>query len=226
MVEVPENTVLLSSTEIGDTWVDVRRQWAIGIFQIILGAISLEILSLILGFGSALVPVAVLTLALLSWRYQLIKKKQSELDFIAISSGHPWNQSEDVEGAAVFVLDQGEQWIALDNDVRIATTNDPLLNRILLRDGDSEGAILARCDLFPYMFPDVIKIINMAQALASAQNREEGVDDEFEAAREREKTAEGVLEREWLDTEEGSMEYEPGALLRAFKKSKDGAKED
>jgi len=45
--------------------------------------------------------------------------------------------------------------------------------------------------------------------------------DSFEAAREREETSEGVLEREWLDTEEGSIDYEPGAILRAFKRSKD-----
>ena len=62
----------------------------------------------------------------------------------------------------------------------------------------------------------------MAQALASAQTREEGADDEFEAAREREKPAEGVLEREWLETEEGGLDFEPGALLRAVKQSKSG----
>ena len=60
----------------------------------------------------------------------------------------------------------------------------------------------------------------------SEANNKRSDDDEFEAAREREKTAEGVLDREWLDTEEGTLEYEPGALLRAFKQSKNGEDKD
>ena len=64
-------------------------------------------------------------------------------------------------------------------------------------------------------------IINMAQALANAQDRGENEADSFEAARDREETSEGILEREWMDTEEGSIDYEPGAILRAFKRSKD-----
>ena len=80
--------------------------------------------------------------------------------------------------------------------------------------------------MFPFASSDLITTVNMAQALARAQTREEGDDDEFEAAREREKTAEGVLDREWLDTEEGALEYEPGALLRAFKQSKNGEGKD
>ncbi|HJM41639.1 MAG TPA: hypothetical protein QF514_05390, partial [Candidatus Thalassarchaeaceae archaeon] len=68
---------------------------------------------------------------------------------------------------------------------------------------------------------NLVPIINMAQALANAQDRGDDEVDSFEAAREREETSEGVLEREWLDTEEGSIDYEPGAILRAFKRSKD-----
>ncbi|MEE2758476.1 MAG: hypothetical protein VYA86_00645, partial [Candidatus Thermoplasmatota archaeon] len=179
---------------------------------------------LIFGFelNDVLVPITLYVLTLMVWRVEIVKKKKSELDFIAISSGHPWHHSDDVDDTTVYVLDQEGQWISLHAEVRIATTDDPLLDRILLRNGDSEGEIVARCDSFPYIFSDVITIINMAQALASAQNREEGDVDEFDVAREREDTAEGVLEREWLDTEEGALEYEPGALLRAFKQSKGG----
>ena len=223
MVEAPKNSMLLSATEIGETWVDTRREWMFGLFQAILGGVFLVVVLLVLGLGRDTVQITVLIWAftILAWRHQLIQKRNSELDFIAISSGHPWHHSEDVDDTIVFVLDQGEQWIALDSDVRIVTTSDPLLSRILLREGDSEGKVLARCEFFPYAFSDVMKIINMAQALGSAQNREEGAQDEFEAARERENTAEGVLEREWMDTEEGSSGYEPGAILRKFKRSKD-----
>ena len=69
-------------------------------------------------------------------------------------------------------------------------------------------------------------IINMAQALANAQDRGEDDVDSFDAAREREETGEGLLEREWMDTEEGAVDYEPGAILRAFKRTLDGSSND
>jgi hypothetical protein len=57
--------------------------------------------------------------------------------------------------------------------------------------------------------------------LANAQDRDEDEIDSFEAAREREESGEDLLEREWMETEDGSIDYEPGAILRAFKRSKD-----
>ena len=224
MVEAPENSVLLSNTEIGTSWVDTKREVQIGLFLSISGSLILSVILLIFGFGmeNSFLPIAAWILILTVWRVGVVKKKKSELDFIAIGSGHPWHHSDDVEDTTVYVFDQEKKWIPLHTDVRIAVTADPLLQRVLLRDGDSEGEVLARCENEPFSDVDVIKIINMAQALASAQTREEGADDEFEAAREREKTAEGVLEREWLDTEEGGLDFEPGALLRAFKQSKSG----
>lgn len=224
MVEAPENSVLLSNSEIGTSWVDTKREVQIGLFFLISGSIFLSVILLILGFGmeNCLLPISAWMLILMAWRIGVVKKKKRELDFIAIASGHPWHHSDDVEDTTVYVFDQAKNWIPLHTDVRIAVTADPLLQRVLLRNGDSEGEVLARCENHPFSDADVVKIINMAQALASAQTREEGVDDEFEAAREREHTAEGVLEREWLDTEEGALDYEPGALLRAFKQSKSG----
>ena len=224
MVEAPENSVLLSNTEIGSSWVDMNREVQIGLFFLISGSLFLSVILLILGFGmdNSLLPITAWILIVMAWRVGVVKKKKSELDFISISSGHPWHHSDDVEDTTVYVFDQEKKWIPLHTDVRIAVTADPLLERVLLRNGDSEGEVLVRCENDPFSDADVIKIINMAQALASAQAREEGADDEFEAAREREKTAEGVLEREWMDTEEGSLDYEPGALLRAFKQSKSG----
>ena len=59
-------------------------------------------------------------------------------------------------------------------------------------------------------------MINLAQALANAQDLDVDEVDSFEAARDREDTAEGLLEREWMDTDEGAVDYEPGAILRAF----------
>ena len=226
MVEAPENSVLLSHTEIGNAWVDTRREWMIGLIQVVLIGLPLYLLSLGIGVKQPIIPFGILAFALSFWRFQRIQKTNTQLDFISIASGHPWHHSDDVGDTTVYVLDQKKKWVTLSTDARIVTTPDPLLERILLRNGDSEGEVLARCDMFPFASSDLITTVNMAQALARAQTREEGDDDEFEAAREREKTAEGVLDREWLDTEEGTLEYEPGALLRAFKQSKNGEYKD
>ena len=118
----------------------------------------------------------------------------------------------------MFVLG-GNEWVGLEPDVRIVSTRDPILDQSLLRDGDSEGEVLVRWE--GEADSRIVAIINMAQALANAQDRDEDDIDSFEAAREREDSSEGLLDREWMDTEEGSIDYEPGAILRAFKRSKD-----
>ena len=135
--------------------------------------------------------------------------------------GHPWHDSEGTAETVVFVLDADENWVALGPNVRLVSTRDPLLDRSLLRDRDSEGAVLVRWN--GVADSKIVAIINMAQALANAQDRGEGDVDSFDAAREREDTAESLLEREWMDTEEGAVDYEPGAILRAFKRSMEGA---
>ena len=149
---------------------------------------------------------------------------KAELDVIAVSSGHPWHDSEGTAETVVFVLDSDEKWVALEPNVRLVSTHDSLLDRSLLRDGDPEGDVLVRWS--GDSNPRIIAIINMAQALANAQDRGEDDVDSFDAAREREEIGEGLLEREWMDTEEGAVDYEPGAILRAFKRTLDGSSND
>ena len=142
---------------------------------------------------------------------------KGELDVISISSGHPWHDLEGGDKTTVYVLSEGSQWVALEPNTRLVPTSDPLLNRTLLRNGDLDGEVLVRWD--GEADPKILAIINMAQALANAQDRNEDDADSFEAARDREEAAEGLLEREWMNTEEGAVDYEPGAILRAFKRS-------
>lgn len=232
MVEAPSDSRLLSETEISDTWVDTTRIWVGGGVQFALTGVIAIVVAYFLGLNInnqyLLTFLGSIALFILSMRYQRIEREKNELNVIAISSGHPWHDSEEVGDTTVYVLDQKEQWVALEGNVRIVTTSDPLLEQILLRDGDSEGDVLARCNFSPYCFSNVIAIINMAQALANAQDRDEGEGegDSFEAAREREDTGEGILEREWMETEEGAVDYEPGAILRAFKRKLDGSSTD
>ena len=220
MVEAPADSRLLSDTEIADSWIDASRIWMQGGFYCCLIIIAFSAIATmeVIQWNQAILVIAVTTLLVLSQNFRKIVSARDELDVIAISIGHPWHDSESTGTTTVFVLDDKE-WVGLEPDVRIVSTRDPMLDRTLLRDGDSEGEVLVRWE--GDADPRIVAMINMAQALANAQDRNEGDVDSFEAAREREETSEGLLDREWMDTEEGSIDYEPGAILRAFKRSKD-----
>ena len=220
MVEAPADSRLLSDTEIADSWIDANRIWMQGGFYCCLIIIAFSAIATmeVIQWNQALLVIAVTTLLVLSQNFRKIVSARDELDVIAISTGHPWHDSESTGKTTVFVLNDKE-WVGLGPDVRIVSTRDPMLDRTLLRDGDSEGEVLVRWE--GDADPRIVAMINMAQALANAQDRNEGDVDSFEAAREREETSEGLLDREWMDTEDGSIDYEPGAILRAFKRSKD-----
>ena len=223
MVEAPDDTRLLSETEIGDSWVDAKPIWVRSGFLLLLLTIGLTILQYIglISTSHILLILMVLALVIMKVNWDRIVTMKRDLDVIAVSMGHPWHDSEGTAETVVFVLDADENWVALGPNVRLVSTRDPLLDRSLLRDRDSEGAVLVRWN--GVADSKIVAIINMAQALANAQDRGEGDVDSFDAAREREDTAESLLEREWMDTEEGAVDYEPGAILRAFKRSMEGA---
>ncbi|MFL2946836.1 MAG: hypothetical protein ACJZ4J_01540 [Candidatus Poseidoniales archaeon] len=220
MVEAPADTRLLSDTEVADSWIDAKRIWMQGGFYCSLIIISFSTIATmgILEWNQSILVISVTALLVLSQNFRKIGGARNQLDVIAISTGHPWHDSESTGTTTVFVLGD-EKWVGLHPGVRIVPTRDPMLDRTLLRDGSPEGEVLVRWE--GEADSRIVAIINMAQALANAQDRGEDDVDSFEEAREREETSEGLLEREWMDTDEGSIDYEPGAILRAFKRSKD-----
>ena len=221
MADAPAGSRLLSDTEIGDSWVDTRNLWTQSTFPaiacILIGCVALLFDSL--KMNAFLGLVAVSGLFGLFGTLVRISKKRSELDVIAISTGHPWHDSESTGKTSVYVLSEGDEWVRLEPETRLVQTIDPLLGKALLRRDDADGEIIVRWA--QTVDERIIAMINMAQALANAQDRDPDSIDDFEAAREREDTAEGILDREWMDTEIGSTGYEPGAILRAFKRGKD-----
>ena len=122
MVEAPENSVLLSHTEIGNQWVDTNSQWMIGVFQVVLIGLPLYLLLIGIGVQQPIIPFGILAFALSVWRFQRIQKTNTQLDFISIASGHPWHHSDDVDDTTVYLLDQENKWIPLATDARIVTT--------------------------------------------------------------------------------------------------------
>ena len=216
MSSPPANSRLLSETQVADTWLNYGELWMRASAFGFIAAIVVGIIATILEFSPlfAVIPV-IYFIAITSKK---IGQKKRQLDGIAISSGHPWHDSTEVGKTTVHVFSEAK-WVSLKPSVRLVVTEDPLLKRSLLRDGDVDGEVIVRWD--GVADAKIVAIINMAQALANAQDREEGSEDSFEAARERESTGESLLDREWMETEEGAIDYEPGAILRAFKRSKD-----
>ena len=226
MVEAPGDSRLLSDTEIGDTWVDSKQMWIRSgslAFLVAIGLIGVQYFGMI-SRNQNLLFMTIVALLFMKLNWDRIAQMKAELDVIAVSLGHPWHDSDSTAETKVLVFSDDEQWVALEPNVRLVSTHDSLLDRSLLRDGDPEGDVLVRWS--GDSNPRIIAIINMAQALANAQDRGEDDVDSFDAAREREETGEGLLEREWMDTEEGAVDYEPGAILRAFKRTLDGSSND
>ena len=226
MVKAPGDSRLLSDTEIGDTWVDAKQMWIRSgslAMLVAIGLVGVQYFGMI-SRNQNLLIMTIVALLFMKLNWDRIAQMKAELDVIAVSPGHPWHDSDSTAETTVFVFSDDEQWVALEPNVRLVSTRDSLLDRSLLRDGDPEGDVLVRWS--GESNPRIIAIINMAQALANAQDMDEDAEDIFEAAREREETGEGLLEREWMGTEEGAIDYEPGAILRAFKRTLDGSSND
>ncbi len=226
MAEAPGDSRLLSNTEIVDTWVDAKQMWIRSgslALLVAIGLIGVQYFGMI-SRNQNLLFMTIVALLFMKLNWDRIAQMKAELDVIAVSPGHPWHDSDSTAETTVFVFSDDKQWVALEPNVRLVSTYDSLLNRNLLRDGDPEGDVLVRWS--GDSNPRIIAIINMAQALANAQDRGEDDVDSFDAAREREETGEGLLEREWMDTEEGAVDYDPGAILRAFKRTLDGSSND
>ena len=219
-IDPPSNSRLLSDTDVADSWINAKQIWMQGGFYLVLIAIVITIVTSleIIRSNHAVLLIAIAVMAIIRMNVQNTVLAKEKLDVIAISTGHPWHDSESVGNTTVYLFN-GTEWVGLDSDIRVVHTKDSILDQTVLRDGDSEGDIVVRwsgdTDL------QIVSIINIAQALANAQDRDENDIDSFEAAREREESGEDLLDREWMETEEGAIDYEPGAILRKFKRSKD-----
>ncbi len=215
----PHGARPMSDTETGDGWVDSTSMWKrCGLLIISLGIVC-TLITWILG-GLTIWIVYVLCIILLIFNTTNdVSKKRTLLSKIALGDGHPWNDFEGVGKTNVYLKDASDSWVKINPEVRIIVTEDPILSRWMVRKEDVEGDVLVHFNQKPSSH--FISLINMAQALAEAQSRGHEEQDPIEHARDREDDDESLLEREWEDTEAGSIEYQPGALLRSFKK-KDG----
>jgi len=220
MAETPKGTRKMSDTEVGDSWVDSALVWKKTFYQLLILGVASTATNWLTQSTTIWIFYLVATILLIWKTTSQISEKKEVLEIISLSEGHPWHDSEGTGKASVFVSDSNLEWVKLKTNVRVIVTKDPLLPRWILREEDIEGAIIARWDQKPH--ENFIPLLNMAQALADAQNRSLDSEDPIEEARAREDVGESLLEREWEDTEPGSTNYKPGALLRSFKNKDEG----
>ncbi len=217
----PRGARPMSDTETGDDWVDSTSIWKRCFLLIFLLGVICTLITTILGGITIWIVYALCIILLILNTISGVSKKRSLLSIIALGEGHPWHDFQGGGKTSVYLKDADESWTKLKPKVRVIVTEDPLLARWMVRKEDVEGDVIVRWNHKPS--DHFISLINMAQALADAQNRSVEEEDPIEEARIREDDDESLLEREWEDTEAGSIEYQPGALLRSFHK-KDGNK--
>lgn len=217
----PRGARPMSDTEIGDGWVDSASMWKRCCVLIFSLGLICTLITWIIGDVTVWIAYILCIILLIINTINEVSKKRNLLEKIALGEGHPWHDFEGRGKTNVYLMDADESWVKLNPQVRIIVTEDPILSRWMMRKEDVEGDIVVRWNQKPS--DHFISLINMAQALAEAQNRGFEEEDPIEQARIREEDEESLLEREWEGTESGSIEYQPGALLRSFKK-KDGDK--
>jgi len=140
-------------------------------------------------------------------------RKRNITTSISVNLGHPWVEEEhDIEEAEVaYCTPQG--WEILPPKGRVRDDNE--YEGLLLVDGENEtmlGTVSQKIK------SELIGWLNFALAIRDAQNL---VDDEIEAAREREESDDTIdVERIWPETTPGELSIKPGAIFRKFSKGK------
>ncbi len=209
----------MSDTEAGDQWVDSASMWKRCFLLILSLGIVCTIITWLLGGITIWIAYALCVVLITYNTINDVSRKRNLLSNIALGDGHPWNDFEGSGKTNVYLKDADESWAEIEPQVRVIVTHYPILSRWMVRKEDVEVEDIVHFNRKPSTH--FISLINMAQALAEAQNRGLEEVDPIEHARIREEDEESLLEREWEDTEAGSIEYQPGAILRSFRK-KDG----
>jgi hypothetical protein len=216
---LPTDAHQLSETSVVDSWVNSTRHWMVSGLLVTALMIPIWLYSAISDDSTiGLLLSAIAAILAIGYAVWYINNERAILDIIAVQEGHPWHDSDAQTATAVFVLDRDKEWITLPVGVRIHLSREPLLGGLLLRDGDDEGEVIVRWggEMKDASAEKLVNLINMAQALREAQERDIDEDDPFEAAREREISDDDgdLLQREWLDTTPGQIEVPLGAIIR------------
>ena len=146
---------------------------------------------------------------------QIIQTKSTKkiLQMIGVDDGHPWHPANEGESTKTRVKNVIGEWISLPHSANIAMYQNPITGGWTVRNEDEEillnlGSAINNSDAIKMEI-----YINQSLILSRAQEFEQ--DPTLKDARIREKSGEGLLEREWLDTSPGQVEIEFGQMGRA-----------
>jgi len=142
-----------------------------------------------------------------------IRTNQRILQCIGVDEGHPWHPAEEGESTRTRVKDVLGRWVALPFSSDISLHNNPITGEWVIQNEDEEILLRLGTNIKENEAEKMSVFINQALILSRAQEFEE--DPTLKDARIREEAAEGILDREWLDTTPGQVEIEFGQMSRA-----------
>ena len=142
-----------------------------------------------------------------------IRTNQRILQCIGVDEGHPWHPAEEGESARTRVKDVLGRWVALPFSSDFSLHNNPITGEWVIQNEDEEILLRLGTNIKENEAEKMSVFINQALILSRAQEFEE--DPTLKDARIREEAAEGILDREWLDTTPGQVEIEFGQMSRA-----------
>jgi hypothetical protein len=135
---------------------------------------------------------------------------------IAVEPGHPWLTKMRGDSSNVHVLLADDTWKSPALSDRLISQKDPFLGTTIIQPAGNDVKRLGTLeqDWPPELVRRWLELVNMALILGDSQQNNND-EDSFERGREREDTAEGLLDREWMDTTPGQYQIELGQLRNA-----------
>ena len=184
------------------------------IVGILMASMGLVALSITPTLGTILILSSFIPTAICLIRWIENRKTAAAFSIVATDIGHPWHPSDEEGDSFTYILDVKGEWIRLPHKSRIQIISDPILKGWTVRDDDADEKLHAR--LGPISEPIVDLVEDVAnQALILTRTLTEDEDPTLLEARQREKNAEGILERTWMDTTPGQVEIQFGQMGRA-----------
>ena len=105
-IDPPSNSRLLSDTDVADSWINAKQIWMQGGFYLVLIATIITIVTTlkIIQSNHAVLLMAIAVMAIIRMNVQNIVLAKEKLVMIAISTGHPWHDSESIGNTTVLSL--------------------------------------------------------------------------------------------------------------------------
>jgi hypothetical protein len=164
-----------------------------------------------------LIPLVTITIIHYIKRFKMRARNHwLMIQSIAVEPGHPWLPKKRGDSANVHILLADDTWKSPALSDRLISQKDPFLGTTIIQPAgiDVERLGTLEHNWSPELVRRWLELVNMALILGDSQQNSSD-EDPFEQGREREETAEGLLDREWMDTTPGQYQIELGQLRNA-----------